>query len=357
MTPAAICREAWRDVVTGTSRTMLFALLLASLVLGLGAADLVTVRALTAAAERYQAAGASIITLDAPGRIDPTACEMLASVPGVRAAGAVRAGTEPLTAAALPSSTIPVMNVTPGLPEVLRAQLHGSGMVLSGQVATSLALSAGDDLRTSEATVPVAGVYDYPEDGRRAGLGFAALLPTTDSAAFDQCWVDIWPTSPQTPVLLQMTLLPSDGTETEQLPVLAQLNSTLGTTFDGGVRLDARATRFAPWLVLGLGGGLGYLSVRVRRTSLASALHAGTSRNDLGAVVALEVISWILPPALIAASVMVIGANLGSDHDTTSTLVLGSRVVIAGLLGPLLGSTLAFAQTRERHLFRYFKDR
>lgn len=357
MRPAAIWREAWRDVLSGTSRTVTFASLLGVVVLGLGSADVMTVRALTADAARYQASGASIITFEAPGRIDPGACTALASVSGVRAAGAVRTGTDSLTPSALPSSTIPVIEVTSGLAEVLRAQVGGTGVVLSEQAASALALAPGDELLTSETTTPVAGVYAYPQDGRRAGLGFAALVPTTDGAAFDECWVDIWPTSPQTPILLQTVLLPSDGTEASEGPVLAQLNSTLGTTFDGGARLDARITRFASWVVLGLGAGSGYLAVRLRRTQLASALHAGTARHDLGTVVALETLSWTLPVALLAAVAIVVAAALGADHDAGHTVVLGSRVAVAGVVGPLVGTALGCAQTRERHLFRYFKDR
>jgi len=357
MTLAAIWREVWRDVVSGTSRTLTFALILAAVVLGLGATDIVTVRALTAAAERFQAAGASIITLDAPGRIDPAACSALASVSGVRAAGAIRAGTESLTPLALPSSTIPVIEVTPSLPEVLRTQIGSAGVILSEQAAQTLTVRPGSELQTSETTATVAGVYGYPEDGRRPGLGFAALVPTTDGEAFDECWVDIWPTSPQTPALLQTTLLPDDETAAGQNPTLTQLNTTLGTAFDGRSRFDVRVTRLAPWGVLGIGVGLGYLSVRLRRVPLASALHAGTTRQDLGAVVMLETLSWALPATLLAAVAIVVATKLGGDLDARHTVVLGSRTAVAGMAGPLLGSTFGYALTRERHLFRYFKDR
>ena len=86
----SITREAYRDTRSGTARAGTFGLVLALLLLALAAADLLAVRVITDAAERFRTSGASIVTLTAPDRIDGAACDALADIRGIRAAGAPR---------------------------------------------------------------------------------------------------------------------------------------------------------------------------------------------------------------------------------------------------------------------------
>lgn len=358
MRASGILREAWRNIVTGTARTGLFAALLTVLSAGLVTADLLSVRSITTAAEDYQAAGASVVTIAAVGRIDGTACAALARVPGVRSAGAVRTSDSSITAAALPSSTIPVTEATQGFPDLLNADLApGAGVVLSDQAADALGLTVGDALLTTSDETRVVGVYEYPTDGRRAGYGYTAVVPVPvpDDEIFDECWVDVWPASARTRTLLQTTLLA--GSDEDRSPVVSQLNTTLGASFDGNARYADRVTRHAAPLALALGAGLGCLAVRSRRIQLASALHAGVRKSDLGAVLALEITSWVAPAAIITASVGAVFAATGGTSDASSVIVLASRIGLAAVAAPYLGAAAALLLTREQHLFRYFKDR
>lgn len=356
MRASGILREAWRNIVTGTARTGLFAALLTVLSAGLVTADLLSVRSITTAAEDYQAAGASVVTIAATGRIDGTACAALARVPGVRSAGAVRTSDAAITAAALPSSTIPVAEATQGFPDLLNADLApGAGVVLSDQAADALGLTVGDALLTTSDETRVVGVYEYPTDGRRAGYGYTAVVPVPDDEVFDECWVDVWPASARTRTLLQTTLLA--GSDEDRSPVVSQLNTTLGASFDGNARYADRVTRHAAPLALALGGGLGCLAVRSRRIQLASALHAGVRKSDLGAVLALEITSWVAPAAIVTASVGAVFAATGETGDASSVIVLASRIGLAAVAASYLGAAAALLLTREQHLFRYFKDR
>ena len=367
----SITREAYRDTRSGTARAGTFGLVLALLLLALAAADLLAVRVITDAAERFRTSGASIVTLTAPDRIDGAACDALADIRGIRAPGAHRppppppragrAGAAPppldqgVVANALPSSTLPVFDVTPGLRDVLHASGQPSaGLILSDQAAASLAVREGDALATRQGPVPVAGAFAYPSDGRRPGFGYAALAPIPAGTTFDECWVDVWPTLPEIPALLRTTLLPEVADT--QPPVIAQLNATLGASFDGAARMSERVTQFAPPVAAFVAAGLGFLAVRTRRMHLASALHAGVTRPALAAVVALELLTWVIPAALAAtAAIVLIVAT--APAEAGSFAQLGLRVIVAGVAATPLGALLAFATIRERHLFRYFRTR
>lgn len=356
MKKAAIWREAIRNILTGTTRTAAYALILSAIVLSLTAAELSTVRALTDAAADFQDSGASIVTLQADGRVDGSSCEALNSIAGVTAAGALRTRESGLTAAALPSSAIPVMEITRTFPDVLRANVTGGpGVILSDQAASTLDLNVGDRLITRDSSTQVAGIYPYPNDGRRSGYGYAALVPVSSSAPFDECWVDVWPTSKEIPALLQTVVLPASE---ESAPAqLTQLNTSRGTTFDGKARFETRITRFAAPAGFIISIALGYVAIRARRIQLASALHAGASKRALTKMVSLELLSWILPTGLLAGSLAFLYIANGPAGDLVPTLTLSGSIAGLALLGPFLGAYAALVSVSEKHLFRYFKDR
>jgi len=108
MTLRPLLQEAWRNLLTGTSRAALLTVLLSVLSAGLAALEVISVQQISAAARTYVSSAASVVTLTAPGRISGVACDALDALPGVRAAGALRPRTSPLTAIELPSSPLPV---------------------------------------------------------------------------------------------------------------------------------------------------------------------------------------------------------------------------------------------------------
>ncbi len=358
MRPAALAREALRNILTGTARVAVFGLALALASTGLALADLVSVRALEQQARVFQNAGASIITLVAPGRIDGRVCESLATLEGVRAAGAIRDSAQQVRALALPGAPLQTKDVTVGFPALLtRGGATGAGVVLVRDAANQLGVATGGLLHTSSGAARVAGVFDYPDDGRRTGLGYAALLPTVDTKPFDECWVDAWPAVPALPALIMTTVTPSTGARDEEAPALGQLNTRLGAALDGPTLFAARITSGVPLVAIGVGLALGFLSIRLRRMQLASALHCRVRRNDLHLQVLLETGAWILPAVAVGLAVGGIAVALGDPADHLTNAVLALRVPAAAAAAALAGATLALATTREQHLFRYFKDR
>ncbi|MBN9188425.1 MAG: hypothetical protein J0I62_07990 [Microbacterium sp.] len=356
MTLRPLLQEAWRNLLTGTSRAALLTVLLSVLSAGLAALEVISVQQISAAARTYVSSAASVVTLTAPGRISGVACDALDALPGVRAAGALRPRTSPLTAIELPSSPLPVTDITGGVLQLLRAD-HGSaeGVVLSREAADLLGVRSGGRLHTPQGGIPITGVYEYPSDGRDPGYGYAVLAPVTPAGAFDACWADIRPQSKTTALVMRTVLLP-DG-PSDDPPQLGQLNSTLGAAFDGAQRFHDRLTRFAALLALALAAGIGFVSVRIRRLELASALHAGVGKGALGAMLAVETVAWTVPAAVLTATTVTVLLAVGPPIDGTTGWILGARVGFAAVVGPFLGGLLALLRTSERQLFRYFRDR
>lgn len=352
----AILREAARNILSGTTRATVLAVLLSVLAGGLTIADLSTVRSIADSARAFRDAGGSVLTFAAADRIDGRLCEQLGTVSGVRAAGAVRTAEAGIAPDALPSSTVPVLEVTPGFPRILRpVPKAGAGVFLSAQVAEALAVEAGESFPSRAGPTTVAGVYDYPADGRRSGYGYAALVPVSDTAPFEECWVDVWPASAEVPVLLRLTLLPADG-DAEQ-PVLSQLNTAHGADFDGHERFQERITRYGAPAAAVLAAGLGFVAVRLRRVQLASALHAGVSRGALAATLALETLAWTIPALVLTSAVVMVFSATGPPSDESATVLLGARIGVPAVAGAFAGVVTSLLLTRERHLFRYFAER
>ncbi len=353
----SVAGEAWQNVASGTTHTLRYALVLTVAVGALVVADLLGVTAVLTDARAWQQSGASTLTLAAEGRIDAVGCDALADLPGVRAAGALAAG-DGVVAAALPRSSVPTIRVSPGALALfdVTADARGPGVLLSDQAAKALGLSTGGTLSTTSGSTPVRGTYAYPDDGRRPGYSYAALVPSAPQGPFDECWVDAFPAPQELSGLLRTVLLAS-GDQEARPPVLSQLNTTLGTQFDGRVRYDERPTRHAPVAAALAGLALGCAAIRSRRLELASAQHSGVARADQLTQLLAETSTWVaaawvlvlpVPTALVLAAPGDGAAALGG---------IALRVMTAASIGVLAGVILAAALTRERHLFVYFKNR
>ncbi|QIM18287.1 hypothetical protein G7066_05795 [Leucobacter coleopterorum] len=198
-------------------------------------------------------------------------------------------------------------------------------------------------------------MYEYPSDGRRSGYGYAILSPVPDSGPFDECWIDVWPTIKEAPILLQTTLIP--GGDKAEKAVLSQLNTSLGRAFDGNGKFLNRVTQFAPLAAVIIAFGIGFVSIRVRRIQLASAIHAGVSKLDLTILVTVETSSWVIPAGIFSAITATLFAASSTLGTSEATFVLALRVFGPALVAAVAGALVALGLTQEKHLFRYFKNR
>lgn len=358
MNSRAILREAWRNLTSGTTRALTMLIALGLITLTLQLADLSAVRQIVQDAAEYQRVGASVLTLTAPQKINGRACEALNGLPGVRAAGALREASNDVRLTTLPQSPVPLKETTPSFSKLLRAESSEiGGYILSSQVTEPLGLTTGDLLQTTQGETHVSGRFDYPDDGRKTGLGYSALVVGQGNEPFDECWLDIWPQNREFQGLLLTTLIPVSSNSTPDRPVLGQLNSTLGSTFDGAGRYSSRITLLAYPLAAALAFALGFVATRLRRMELAAALHSRVSRSALLRVLMVEALSWALPVLIIGVSVSAWFAASGPSQDEALTLLQGTKLPLLTVVAALAGTTTAFVAIRESHLFKYFKNR
>ncbi|MGO1288306.1 MAG: hypothetical protein ACTMIC_07295 [Cellulosimicrobium funkei] len=315
-------------------------------------AEISTVAAAERQATEFRAAGASILTISAPGRVDAARCESLRDLPGVHTAGALTVRPdESVAAVALTGAPMPAADASPGFPAVVGATTDGGpGLILTDDAAATLGLGLGDRLSATTGSSRLAGTYTYPRDGRRDGYGYLAVSVTGYRAPFDECWVEAWPMTTDLNPLLFTVLRPGGGVD--DVPQVQQLNSTLGSGLDGFGLFHERATRFGGLLV-GLVAVL--VAVRARRVELATALHDGMRRRDLWTIVLLESALWAAPAVAVGTAFSL--TWFGRDGDLLVGTVLGARVVLSVLAGSATGVAVALATTHEKDLFAYAKDR
>ncbi|MEU0488107.1 hypothetical protein ABZ249_02685 [Nocardiopsis sp. NPDC006139] len=347
--------EVRRNLGTGTTRAALFALALAAVVGALAVADARAIVGLHQRSAEFTAAGASVRVLNVAGNVAGSACDALTGVPGIGASGAL-AEDGSLRLAAMPDNPLPAYRVTPGMASVLGVRAEAaSGVWVSTGTAETLGVGPGQRLETDSGTVTLAGVFDYPDDGRDSRLGYAVLVPEPAAGVFDQCWADVRPPTEEADELLRWAVRP--GADPSLSVTLGQLNTSLGATFDGAAAFAERPTRFAPPAAALAGLVLGFVAVRLRRLELAGALHVGVSRRALLAGTALETAVWSLAGLALAGCALVVAAHVGNPADPWDTVLIDVRGPVAAVLAALVGAAAATALVREEHLFRYFKDR
>ncbi|PJM79796.1 hypothetical protein CUU80_01230 [Bifidobacterium scaligerum] len=375
---AGMLGEAWRDLVTGTSHACALAIGLACLIMLLAGADWLTITGIQRQTDEYVASGGSTWILEYPNHIDGAACDRLVSLDGVEAAGAVRQSDSKLVFAVLPSTSVPLYEITPGAADVFMLSATGTqwqygkaresgnttvsreGALLSREAAEPFQAQAGQSLALKDGHhLDVAGVFDWPDDGRKSGFSYAALtpVPADSSVPFSQCWVRAWP---QTRNLESLLRLSSDGTASAtaaERPQIYKLNTTKGSELDSAALFASRLTAFVPWIALAAALALGFIATRTRKLEMASALHCGVPKTALLAQIMLETITWSIAGILLTSPLLAwvwLHDNTTEAEALTDTLL---RVPIAAVLGVLAGTFLAVLLTRENHLLKYFKNR
>jgi hypothetical protein len=360
MRARAVVGEAGRNVVTGTTRAVVFAVVFLALVGGLAVADVRAVVAVLRGAADFRAAGATVDVLKADAAVDGRRCDALTGT-GTVTAGAFRRGGA-VQILAMPAAQITVIEATPGLIRLLPVIAQpvqvdpavAGGVWVSADLATTLGATPGRVIATADGVATVAGVYTWADDARARDLGYAIITPVPADGTFDQCWTETWPSDPGLAGLAYLSL-----TNPQPMGQVAsgQLNTSLGTTYDTGARLHDRLTRPVPWVAAVAGCLLGYVAVRTRRVENASALHARVPKADLAWQHLLEAAVWAGGSTVILAAGLLWAARLGNPDPGWTTWWTGLRTVLAGSAAVGLGVLAAVLTTREKHLFRYAKDR
>lgn len=279
----------------------------------------------------------------------------------VEAAGALRQSAD-VRIDSLPGTTFEAYEVTSGFGHILglngnedgNDDSNGGGVWISRDLAESLGLARGSTVRAEGLPTRVAGVFDYPNDGRYARLSHAILVPVPRGAgAFDECWMSTWPQSPDAGGILRSVVIPAQGSEI----AVSQLNRSLAAHFEADASFAERQTRWAPLVTVSGGFLLGLAWARRRKLEYASSLHAGQSRAALTTGVVLETLVWALLGAVLAGIAMWWAALTLMPEEVDWLLPLLVPPVLSAAVGAVIGSLSGALWMRESDLFRYFKER
>lgn len=358
MRPSEIGREAARNLATGTSHALLLVVTTAVLVCGLSILELGAISGLVQSAQQFQQRGGSISILTAEGSVNGRVCDLLADQPGVRAAGAISTSETPLRLSAIPQNPLTYFTASPGFSTMLPAATgqQQPGLLLPEAVADDLGLRIGDPLPTASGPSILGGTYDYPDDGRPPGMGYAAISPTNADRTFDACWIDAFPVNQATIDLLYTTVI-ADSPLSDSGPKLTQHNTSMGKATEPVRAFNARTSIWNPVVGFVLGAVMGVGAVWLRRLEIASALHSGIRKIDQLAMFTLELSAWVSVAALVTAPVILIGARHFPDADHQAVIFTAALIPAMTCAGALLGGLAAVVAVRERRLFAYFKGR
>ena len=353
----ALLSEAWRDCLSGTARVGILTVLATALVGGVICADAFSLRSVSVEAASFRVHLGSVRVLQAQGSIDGATCEALSRIPGVRA-GAVRSVESGLSPLALPASSLPLYEVTPGTVSLLgTTSADPTGILLPEQVAEELGTSQGALLPLvplAHGQAEVAGTYPWDEnDGRRPGYAYAALAPVPAMGTFDECWYESWPHSDDVDALVRSTLVGSDD---QNAQVLA-MNPTRGTTFDAAGQLRHRPTWWA-WIAAStIGVVVGASTTWWRRLEIASALHAGFRTSDTTFLQLCEAVSWVGCAFVLTSAICLTILSGAPPSDRSDLMRLVATEGICAASWTLIGVVIASTTIRERQLFAFFKGR
>ncbi|WP_239457382.1 hypothetical protein [Bifidobacterium pullorum] len=230
------------------------------------------------------------------------------------------------------------------------------GIWVPRDLAHDFGLTAGSELAADRGTVRVAGVYDWPNDGRNTRFAYALIIPVSASnGTFEEAWAKQWPASGQLDQLLYTTAV-ATGSGHSQTGVTA-LNKGFDSHYDATGAYEARMTRWMPWAGLSVGILIGLVSVRRRRLEYAGALHSGQTKAAQLLTVTVETLVWSGLGTLASCTLLTAFAWRTSADSPALIAFTACRTPLALFTGTLLAAILAALAIRESRLFRYFKNR
>ena len=353
-----VWREAARNFASGASRGLISMAVFLALVILLGVVASRGVVGVAQDAAEFRNAGASVFRLDAPGDIDGAACDRLHGVEGVQAAGATRA-SEQVRFVLLPDLPTPYFETSPGMPALLGAEpsIPDAGLLVDDRLAASLGIDdmpAATFLKADGSPVVVAASFAHPDDGRDSTLSGAALGVVNDGAPFDSCWVRFWPPT-DNPLEIMGTVV--IGSSAGGSGDLTQWNPTLGRALDPGDAFRSLPLVGITSLGAVVAAALAYVSVRLRRLELASALNVGVDRSDLVGIALAELAFWLVPACVFALTSLAFFATWSNPDPALAAWLAGAKTVGAAAGAWAVTTAVATVAVRETHLVRYFQQR
>jgi hypothetical protein len=347
---ASSLSEAARNVISGASRALLFALALSAGLIVLAEFELTTVSSLVSRTDAFVAAGGSTFVLVAEGSVDPHRCEDLVRTGQVDAAGALRAGPA-LRFAGLPSNPVASYEVTAGL-MALVAPTHRSAEVLySAGLADTVQLGLPQPYVGRVAD----GVYSWPEDGRQPALQYAALTAVPPRGAFDACWARASDPSVDLSVLLRSVLIRAPGDSSEVS--VDRLNARLGQGLDTKAEFGSRPSRISGALAAVFAALLAAAALRLRALELATASSVGVPRVSLLAQHLIEAFVWVGVGVVAMLAYSALRSHYLQPDRAAQLFEMAVPIGLAGLAGGLVGTAALVLWAAGRDVDTFLRSR
>ena len=338
----SVLSEAMRNIAAGTSRA--FLLFLVVLLAGglLGGYEAMTVMALEQEAAARIHADADVKSV-VGGQVDGATCDRLTEVDGgPSASGAMRIGPQ-IVPKSTPGRDIASYEVTSGMLALVIAgeddpalAADANGVWVSNVVADDFGLTVGSRFETDHGATTVAGVFDWPNDGRDTRFAYAVL---------------------ETDGLLYSTVIVTErGAQSTSVGV-TQVNKGFDSRYDATSGYLTRMTRWMPLIALAVGLLLGVMSVRRRRLEYAGALHSGQSKGAQLFGIAVETTVWAGLATAASCSLLAAACVRLAASDPLTVLGAAIRTPLALLAGTVCAALASGLLIRESQLFRYFKNR
>lgn len=348
-------RWAWRNFRCGHANPILVLTTTFLAFSFLGAIEILQVSSMLHTVDTYQESASNVLMVSTDRGVDGKACDRLSGVGNVQASGGIRERPSVVLRQGA-EVAIPAFDVSPGFADLVRGRhLDGSGVLVHDQLAFELGLAAGSRLNGTEGPVWVAGMFDWPGDGRDARLGYSILIPTSDSGPFDECWLRAWPVCADLAGLLRSSVIvrssSPDAVQTRQV------NSSHGRVLDMSRVYQERASRFAALGAAVYGLSVGYVWARRRRVEFADGLSMGQARGSLMLQVTVELLLVGLPSVVLCAATLGAITRVGGQSFSWSVWRLAMVCPLVGVPAIWLGAAVGIATIRRRSLYRYFKGR
>lgn len=355
MQARSVLSEIWRDIISGMARSVSLTICIFVIVTSCAGVDALQVISIERQANEFEDAKGDVSLVKSSNGIDGQTCNALSQGSRMQASGALRQNGD-MTLSALPHNAITRYEVTDGFLNVIDGTIHDhQGVWLPSTLAKKLGVSGASSLQTSQGKVRVAGVYDWPEDGRDSRLGYAVLVPVPAADAFDECWASAWPATDVSTEMRQSVYATSDPSQAQT----GSLNYANGETMDAYGLFASRLTRFAMPAGCLVTFALAFVYLRRRRLEIAGDLHAGASKP----IILLQMLGEHMIPTLMgmimAYSVLFILVRL-INPTPADTMPIFLLELHEGLLLPCAtaaGILISTALIKENDLFKLFKTR
>lgn len=356
---SSICSEAWRNLTCGTAKLALMVLVTLSLGLLTGGYEVLTITGLQNQAKTRVQADADV-TILLGDSIDGVTCERLTQAGGgPNYAGAIRKGPQ-ITPLATPGMDLASFQVSAGLLSILAAgsskPVNPTGVWVSRSLAHDFGLSVGSMLPTDYGNAHIAGIFDWPNDGRDTRLAYALVTPVATSVGnFQECWAKQWPRSPDLDALMRVAQ--PVGDRDDKAGATTSLNKGFDAHYNGLASYRARLTRWMPYLSLALGTLFGIWTVVRRRLEYAGALHVGEDKSSQLLTIGVETLVWLTLGTAAAIGILTALSYVLAPAGAVQVLLTALRSPLTLDMGTMLGALGAGVLIRESQLFHYFKTR